>query len=319
MKVLLLIAAWLLPTISSAQLGPSVFKSIEQAGFDLLVDNHLEGSGVIVHPAGFALIAGHAAQPKSKILEARSPRLGRLVLKRVAMDLGHDLALVQLPPRSQAYPFRPVARDPLAPGETVYLYASPLYRHGVLIRGAVGSTKPTYEYLPDVGYYVRIVHVAASSPPGTSGGPWLNGKGEVVGLQSGLMHESGAPVGLAYMSPRLALRRIVQTKKNAQTMSIRAGLEEFWEQSREFRSAYRSDQEGIVLVKLDPAGAAAKSGLKDGDVVTHVGKTPVAYRNELLSRIRRIRPGRGLTVVVTRQRSGSRVLNIKPVVLEKND
>ena len=317
MKFIVMLVLVIAPSTSWGSLAPSVFSEIERAGFDLLVDNHHEGSGVIVHPSGLGLIAGHAARQKSQTLEARSPRLGRLALKVLALDLGHDLALVQLPPRSQPYAFRPIATKALRPGEVIYLYAAPLYRHGVLIRGSVGSVKPTYEYLPDVGYYVRILHVAAASPPGTSGGPWLNRDGEVVGLQSGLMHESGAPVGLAYMSPRTAIRRLVKTRKDARTMSIMAGLEEFWEQSREFRTQFKSTQEGLVLVKVDPDGPAAQCGLKDGDVITHVGQIPIAYRNELLSRVRRIKPGRTITVVITRQKKGERLIKVTPLPLEK--
>ena len=317
MKYVISIIITLISWNAQATLSKTVFNSIQRSSFDVLINNHLEGSGIIVHPSGLAFIAGHATRRNQNVLEARSIHLGRLSLEIIALDLGHDLALVRLPPRSQAYPFRPIAKGGLAPGMDIYLYGTPLYRHGVLIKGSVGRIDPTYEYLPDMGYYVRILHVAASSPPGTSGGAWMNSSGEVVGLQSGLMHEGGAPVGIAYMSPLNALRKLAKTKKTVPTMALSAGLEEFWEQTPQFRQKYGPNQEGLVAVKVRPGGTAYIAGIRDGDVITHIGQTPVAYRDQFLQRFRSKRAKKGLKVILTAPDGSTRTIKMMPTPLGK--
>ena len=101
----------------------AIFNSIEKSSFDVLIDNHLEGSGIIVHPSG--LPCCRHATDEIKNMEARSAHLGRLSLQVVALDLGHDIALVKLPPRTQGYPFRPIASGGPLPGMDVYLYGTP--------------------------------------------------------------------------------------------------------------------------------------------------------------------------------------------------
>ena len=146
----------------------------------------------------------------------------------------------------------------------------------------------------------------------------MNTKGEVVGLQSGLMHEGGAPVGIAYMSPSYALRALLKTKANAQTATLGCGLEEFWEQTVQFRRKYGPNQEGLVAVKVLPGSPAHKAGLREGDVMTHIGQTPVAYRDQFLRRFRSKRGRRGLKVIVTAPNGSTRTLKVTPAILEKD-
>ena len=56
--------------------------------------------------------------------------------------------------------------------------------------------------------------------PGTSGGPWVNGNGELVGVQSGIMTINKSNSGLAFMGGLKHVKELVRTKKSAKTLTI---------------------------------------------------------------------------------------------------
>ncbi len=176
-------------TVAAAPVA-DLYERAQRAGVELIVDGHLDGSGVVVSSEGLVLTAAHLVHGER--LEIRSRHLGRHRVAVVAVDVGHDLALLRLPRRTEAYPHLQLAQRSPQPPADVYLYGSPLYRHGVLLRGTLARSSPTYEYQPQRGHYVRVTHVSGSSPVGTSGGPWLDPRGRIIGIQSGLVHDGTA-------------------------------------------------------------------------------------------------------------------------------
>ncbi|MCB9541463.1 MAG: serine protease [Myxococcales bacterium] len=289
----LLLAAAILatPTPSPAGAPPALYDRAAAAAVEILTDDHLDGSGFIVDPKGIVVTAAHAVTDPRRRIEIRSPRLGRAIVRLIARDIGHDIALLALPERAEPYPALELAPAIPPVGTDLYLYGAPLFRHGVLLPAMLARPTPTYEYLPDQQYYLRIYHLGGPSPVGTSGGPWLTADARVVGLQSGLMHDGGAPVGIAYMAPVDAIRALLATRKDATTPTLRIGFEEIWEQPDAFRRQYPPQLEAVVAVRVTPGGPAARAGLRNHDVITHLDGERVRLRDEILTAIRARKPG----------------------------
>ena len=152
-----------------------LYARLKQASIEVLVDDHLNGSGCLIAADGLAITAAHVIGRPGVRVEVLSPVAGRRTAEVVAVDLGHDLALLRAEPRDGGYPFLPVA-DALPPaGTEVYLLGTPIFRHAVLFRGTVACEEPSFEHL-NPGY-VAVTTLAATAPSGTSGGPWVDRQG----------------------------------------------------------------------------------------------------------------------------------------------
>lgn len=295
---------------------PELYRLASEASVEILTDDHLDGSGFIVHPSGIAVTAAHAVTDPRRRIEVRSGTLGRHRVTVIARDVGHDIALLRLPPRAEPYPALPLADRPAVVGSDVWLFGAPLFRHGVLLAAMVARDKPTFEYLPDQQYYLRVYHLSGPSPVGTSGGPWLDARLSVVGLQSGLMHDGGAPVGIAYMAPVEAIRRLLERKTDAETPTMRVGFEELWEQPDAFRRQFPERLEALVAVRVTPGGPAARAGLRPQDVITHIDGRRVRLRDEILAAIRSRRIGAPVELKVLRPGVAPRSVSVTLARLE---
>ena len=315
----MMVAAALLTGRAWADPAPDLYDRAVAASLEILEDDRFGGSGFIIDASGLAITAAHVVNEPRRRLEVRSPAAGRLRVEVVARDVGNDVALLKLPPRAEGYPALEVAATRPPVGAEVYLLGAPLYQHAVLLAGRIARRAETYEYLSDEGYYLRTVHLSAPSPVGTSGGPWLNWQGQVVGLQSGLMKDDAAPVGIAYMAPLDALVALIARGRNAQTMTLRVGFEEMWEQPREFLARFPPRTEGLVAARVRGGGPGARAGLKERDVVTHVDAQKVSLRDELMARVRATPMGVALRLTVLRPGQPEPLtVDVTPVVIEPN-
>lgn len=311
-----LLALSLLTSPAQAAPPPELYERAVAASLEVLTDDQLEASGFVIDPIGLAITAAHAVADSRRRIEVRSPAWGRQTVKVIARDVGHDIALLELRPRSDPYPALALAPEAPPVGADVYLLGAPLFRHAVLLRAMIARATPTYEYLPDQQYYLRIYHLSGPSPVGTSGGPWMTADGRVAGLQSGLMHDAGVPVGIAYMAPAEAIRRLIEARRDANTGTVRVGFEELWEQGDGFRRQFPPQLEALVAGRVTPGGPAARAGLRPRDVITHIGETRVRLRDELIEAIRKQPPGTPIDLRVLRPGEAPRTVRIATARLE---
>jgi putative serine protease PepD len=163
-----------------------------------------------------------------------------------------------------------------------------MFRHGVLNKASVARAEPYYEYMGNK--YNAIIHLAGSSPGGTSGGSWVNEEGQVIGVQSGNMTEKGAPQGISMMAPLAAIMALMKARRHANTATLHSGLEELWEQEVGFIRAFPGDH-GLIVRALKKGGALARAGVEEGYVITELDGRPLTYREDALDAIRKKAPG----------------------------
>lgn len=273
-------------TLTPAQ----IYQRAKDAAVEVLVDDHLEGSGCFVSAEGLIATAAHVIGDPGRRVEVLTAQAGRRDAQVVAVDAGHDVALLRVR-GGGTFPFLAPSREPLVPGQRLYQFGTPIFRHAVMQPGAVAREDATFEYYGNRRHYVRIVHVAATLQAGTSGGPWLNRRGELAGVQSGVMSVNGAPRGISFLAPVSAVRALIATKRHAGTPSLRAAIEETWQQPRKHRKRFPPRTEGLVVKVLPSGGAAARAGVKQGDLIVAADGRPVRLPDELLRLVRAKRPG----------------------------
>jgi len=276
--------------------GASLYEKAKRASVEILVDDHLAGTGWFADKGGLLFTASHVVGRPPHRIELLSPVAGRVSARLVAVDLGHDLALLQAEPREGGYPVLPLAEKLPPPGDDVFLFGTPIFRHAVLLPGMVANDELVFEYYTDM--HVEVLHVAASVPGGVSGGPWLNRQGEVVGLQSGMMTVKTAPAGVVMVVPLDAVRELLKSRRNAATPTIGAALEETWQHEGEVLKRYPPRTEGLVVCSLQEDGPAARAGLKAFDVIVAAEGRKIRLIAEMLRVIRSKKPGNSLRLTI---------------------
>ena len=307
-----MISVWLGVSITCGAATKKVYAQLQAASLEILVNGRLAGSGSVVDTQGHVLIANHMAPGGGVRIEAQSKSLGRHALKIVARDKAHDLMLLVLPPRKEAYSHLTLAKDQPKAGQPVFLFGAPVFRHEVMISGTMARSQPTFEFYD--GAFREILHISGISPIGTSGGPWVNARGELIGVQSAAMTIKGAHQGIAYASPLASLKGLLHKKKTVQSATMQTGVEELWSQEPSFISKLHKDFRGLVVRQLRKDGVAAKAGLKEWDIIVAIDGRSVNRTDDLMRMIRSREPGQTVRLKATdREGKNSRDLTIKLV------
>jgi len=310
----IIITVWVGAVVGCAapQTQPGVYAKLIEASVEILVNGRLAGAGSVVDSKGHVLIANHMVPGDSAKVEAQSITLGRHSIKIVARDRGHDLMLFKLPARDRAYPHLSLAKAKTKAGQPVYLFGAPVFRHHIMISGTVARAHPTFEFYD--GAFREILHISAISPIGTSGGPWVNAAGELIGVQSAAMTINGTHQGIAYAAPLSSLRRLLEKKETVHGASMQTGVEELWGQEPGFISKLPKGFRGLVVRQLRGNGVAAKAGLKEWDIIVAAEGKPIEHTGNLLRLIRSKKPGQSIKLRATdRMGKNARDLTVKLV------
>ena len=288
-----------------------LYAKVAPACLEILVGGRLDGSATIVSKEGLVLTACHVIRKKSKRYEALSPNLGRHPLKLVCTDRSHDLALLSLPKRENPYPFLPIAKNIPNEGRPSYLFGAPVFRHNLLITGYVAKKKSSFEWYD--GAFAETFAIAGIGAGGTSGGPWLNARGEIIGVQVASMTLGEVHQGIASAIPPTAIRSLIEKKTTVVTPTMQAAVEEIWGQSPEFLEKIKPNTKGLLLRQVAKGGVAAKVGLKDEEIILKVGGKRIFERIEpFMQMLRRKKPGDTLLLHVADSKGeGQRAVKIK--------
>lgn len=267
---------------------------------EVLVDGRLQGSGWFASSDGDIITAAHVVKEGQRI-EIIDHASRRISCSIKAIDIGHDLALIKPTVNYRTTNYFKIAEKIPAPFEMIYVVGSALFRHNLILPGWVARAELTFEFSPVFDEYISVYHVAADTPPGTSGGCWVNKSGQVVGLQSGLMTLSGAGQGIAFVVPPQAITKLLKERKNQSTSSIQCVVEELWEQPVDVIKKFTESARGVYVVRVTKNGAAEKAGIKRGDLIISINDIKVEKRDDFLRILRKIPKGDIARLLVLRE------------------
>ena len=200
-------------------------------------------------------------------------------------DKSMDIALCKLKlPEDEKVPFASFGKSSeLEEGTFVIALGAPWGLNRSLTFGAISCTK---RYLDGQSEYNLWLQTDASIGPGNSGGPLINTRGEVVGINALGTRRSSANFGFAIPSDNALeildrLRRFGKVNWSWSGLALQP-LNDFE------RDIYFPATNGVIVAGTDPDSPAEKSGLKSGDRIVSVnGKALTARTAEALPDIRR--------------------------------
>jgi Do/DeqQ family serine protease len=234
------------------------------------------GSGVIVRSDGIVITNNHVVAGGQEITVALNDRR-EFPAKVLLADARTDLAVLKIDVPGEKLPVLAIddhgdnqvgdlvlaVGDPFGVGQTV--------TNGII--SALNRTDPGGG--ADGGAYIQT---DAAINPGNSGGALVNMSGDLIGVNSFILSQSGGSSGVGFAIPAPVVRRIVETAVGGGHAFIRPWLGARLQSVNPdiAKALGLSTPRGALVADVWPGGAAAQAGLKQGDVVTDVDGQPLA-------------------------------------------
>ncbi len=280
----------------SAVRGGEAYARLKAASLMILVDGQQRGSGTLIDAGGFAITAAHVIIQKGKRIEVVSTSAERLGAEVVAVDLGHDLALLRLPVREGGYPFLPLAEELPGPGADAFYLGTPVpMQKPVWLRAMVSGEGIAFTHFQNIGY-IPVMTVAASMPRGSSGGPFIDTKGALLGVLVGGTMQNDVPAGFLFASPSEAISKLLTSRQNAATPLLGMILSELSRQHPNYHRLFPAEIEGLFVTTVTQNAPAARAGVKEWDLVIEAEGQRVATVNGFLALVRGKKPNENLTI-----------------------
>jgi serine protease Do len=259
------------------------------------------GSGFVIDASGYIITNAHLIAGRPEIgVRLAPPR--EIEAPVVGFDPVSDIALLKI--EASGLPQVRVG-DPakLRPGEWVAAIGSPFGLELSVTAGivsALGRTIPEESFVPFIQTDVAV-------NPGNSGGPLFNLRGEVIGVNSGFYSQTGGSMGVSFAIPiDVALEVAAQLRAHGRVTRGRIGVR-LQEVSAELARALKLPRAaGALVVEVFPQNAAARAGMRPGDVIVRFDGQPVGTDADLVRLTARATPG--ATAQVELLRVGAPVL-----------
>ena len=255
------------------------------------------GSGVIVTTDGYVLTNHHVVDGADEItVEFTDGRT--LPAKVIGKDKPSDLALLKI----NGSNFHAVAignSDAVKVGDVVLAVGNPLGIGQTVTMGIV-SAKGRATTVGD-GDYEDFLQTDAPINHGNSGGALVNTKGELVGINSQILSETGGNIGIGFAIPvNMAKHVMEQLRTTGKVTRAQLGVTVQPVTSDMAQSLGLKQVGGAIVSSVTSGSAADRSGLKQGDVITTFNGQPVHDTNSLRNRVAEAGPGSSADLVIIR-------------------
>jgi len=275
------------------------------------------GSGFIVSSDGLILTNAHVVRDAKEVTVKLQDRR-EYAAKVLGIDTATDIAVLRIDAKGL-----PVVRigqpSQLMVGDYVLAIGAP---YGLDQTATSGIVSAKGRSLPSEKgeNYVPFIQTDAAVNPGNSGGPLFDGGGSVVGINSQIYSRTGGFQGVSFAIPiDVALKVKDQIVATGRAQHARLGVV-IQDLTTDLAESFGLDRpDGALVANIAAGSAAAKAGLKSGDVITKVDGEPVLQSGALSSRIGLAKPGDKVTLEVWRDKSTQTVVATLGASDEKSD
>lgn len=273
---------------------------------------HGLGSGIIISPDGYIVTNNHVVKNATDIRVTMNDRRV-LAAKLVGADPLTDLAVIKVNASNLAsLPWGDSTA--LRPGQTVLAFGNPFGFRFTVTRGIVSGLNRANPYSDDPHKPGQFIQTDAAINPGNSGGPLIDARGEVVGINTFLISDTGAFAGMGFAIPTQVAKPTVDElirSGKVEHAYIGVGITDVTPDNAKF--FHLSDNTGAVITQVESDSPGARAGLKTGDVITEVNGQKVSDAGQLQVLISEKRPGTKVNLQLIRDGKEMSV----PVTLEQ--
>jgi S1-C subfamily serine protease len=287
--------------------------SLEVAGKSKRRGQGGAGSGFVVAPDGYLLTNSHVVAAGGEV-RVRAPTGEPVPAAVVGDDPTTDLALLKIDPAelfADAAPVWLAVDGTIKPrrGQLVVAIGNPLGFDSTVSTGVVSALGRTLRGR-DHKLIDGVVQHTAPLNPGNSGGPLLDARGQVLGVNTAIIAYSqgiGFAVGVdtvAWVLGELLARGRVR-RAWLGLGGMRRPLD------RRLARAHALGASAVEVMTVEAASPAAAAGIRDGDLIVGFGGKPVESVDDLHRLLRDHPPGVAIAVAIVR-RGRAQTLEITP-------
>jgi S1-C subfamily serine protease len=254
------------------------------------------GSGWIFDTLGHVVTNAHVVGSSDSRVQVQFHDGRVLEARIIGADLDSDIAVIKVTPLAGMIPARRASNQRLEQGDKVFAFGSPFGFKFSMSEGIVSGLGRTARTALGMTRISNFIQTDAAVNPGNSGGPLVNVRGNVVGMNVAIATASdsrgaseGQSAGISFAIPLATIEsRVDQIIAGGPIVSGYAGvlLDEFDAMAD---SGYEG--KGVVISDVFEDGPAAKAGIRSGDIVTGIDGQPVGEVQILISMIAAKRPG----------------------------
>ncbi len=220
------------------------------------------GSGFIVDSQGFIVTNNHVVKDATKIkVKLQDGR--ELDGKVVGTDPQTDLAVIKVS-ASGLPTLRLANSDEVKVGEWVLAFGSPFGLEQTMTAGIISAKGRVI----GAGNYDNFLQTDAAINPGNSGGPLVDLSGDVVGVNTMILSDSGGFQGVGLAIPASMTDNVYhQLIKSGKVTRGWLGVS-IQEMTPELAKSFDlKTPEGVLVAEVEPNSPAAKAGIRSGDVI----------------------------------------------------
>ena len=262
------------------------------------------GSGVIIRPDGYIVTNNHVVSGATSINVTLNDN-SQYEATVVGTDPATDVAIIKID--AQNLPAIPLGdSDQLRLGEWVLAIGSPL---GAQLRGTItaGIVSAKGRSMPDGSGEFKIesfIQTDAAVNPGNSGGALVNKRGELVGINTAIVSQTGSYSGYSFAVPVNIVKRVAAdlidfgSVKRAMlgiTMQPVSTLDKKIQEDLKLNS-----MNGVYIVEVSKGSAAEEAGLKQGDVIIAIDGQRISDGASVQEKVNNYHPGEKAVVTYIR-------------------
>lgn len=252
------------------------------------------GSGFFISSDGYILTNNHVVADSNGIFVTLTNGK-EYKAKVIGTDPRTDIALIKIDAKDMP-PLQIGDSNQLKKGQWVLAIGSPFGLDSTVTAGIVSAINR------DTGDYLPFIQTDVAVNPGNSGGPLINLAGQVVGINSQIISQSGGFMGISLAIPIDEVMRVVeQLKANGKVTRGRIGVQIGQVSDDVAKAIGLSKAEGAMVSNVERGSPADHAGVKPGDVITRFGGKDIAHWTDLPRIVGATKPGTDVAMEVWRK------------------
>ena len=270
-------------------------------GEDIPREQQGSGSGVIIRPDGYIVTNNHVVANASKV-EVTLNNNQTYEAKVIGTDPATDVALLKID--AEGLPTVPFGdSDQLRLGEWVLAIGSPL---GYQLRGTItaGIVSAKGRSMPSNSREFKIesfIQTDAAVNPGNSGGALVNKAGELVGINTAIVSQTGSYSGYSFAVPVNIVKKIVEDLIDfGSVRRVKLGVTMGTVTDKIAKDLKLSSPKGVYIDEVMKGSSADKAGMKHDDIIIAIDNTEISSASALQEKVNSFHPGDKAVITIIR-------------------